>query len=235
MSAAPGSHEGAEVVVLNLFDITAQKKAEAILKNTAIKDELTGLYNRHFLESILEAEFERAQRYEIPLSVALLDLDYFKKVNDQWGHPVGDAVLKFTADIVKNNIRKSDFAIRIGGEEFLILMPNTNAKGAVATAEKIRVTLENSAHPIIGDFTASIGVAERLIDEQYQYLYERVDEALYKAKGNGRNCVMLAQNISYAYEGESWDWKDHWNCGKQKIDHQQKELFDSNKSQGPIE
>lgn len=194
VSAVSGTYDGLEVVVLNLFDITVQKKAEEILRNAAIKDELTGLYNRYFLESILEKEIERSQRYEIPLSAALLDLDHFKNVNDKWGHPVGDSVLKFTADIVKHNIRKSDFPVRIGGEEFLILMPNTDFKGAFAAAEKIRQVLEKSAHPLIGNFTASFGVAQRNSGEQYADLYNRVDEALYKAKENGRNCVVLAQN-----------------------------------------
>ena len=105
ISAVTGSYNGQEAIVLNLHDVTAQKKAEETLKNMAIKDELTGLYNRRFLESIAEEELERAYRYDIPFSIALLDLDHFKNVNDQWGHPVGDSVLQFTAMIVKNNIR----------------------------------------------------------------------------------------------------------------------------------
>lgn len=192
MSAVSGHYHGHEVVVLNLFDLTTQKKAEEILKNTALKDELTGLYNRHFLESIIDGEIKRAQRHNIPFSAILLDLDHFKKVNDQWGHPVGDSALRFTADIVKENIRESDLAIRIGGEEFLILMPNTDTKGAIATAEKIRRVVETSVHPVIGNFSASFGVAERLDNEEYKHLYKRVDGALYQAKENGRNCVKLA-------------------------------------------
>lgn len=225
MSAFSGNYEGHEVVVLNLFDLTAQKKAEEILKDSAIKDELTGLYNRRFLESIVDSEFERAQRYKIPLSAALLDLDFFKKVNDQWGHPVGDTVLKMTADIIKNNIRKSDYAIRIGGEEILILMTNTNSKGALAIAEKLRQAIENTVHPIIGRFTASFGVAQRMTCEKYQYLYERVDEALYQAKENGRNCVVLAESESCEFPIVPLQWNDKWNCGETKIDQQHKDLF----------
>lgn len=87
ISAVTEIYNGSEAVMINLFDVTAQKQAENALKNIAIKDELTGLYNRHFLESIIDEEFDRAKRYDIPLSAALLDLDHFKKVNDKWGAP----------------------------------------------------------------------------------------------------------------------------------------------------
>ncbi|MGB4658642.1 MAG: diguanylate cyclase, partial [Mobilitalea sp.] len=225
ISAVSGSYNGYEAVMVNLFDMTVQKKAEASLKNIAIKDELTGLYNRHFLESIVEEEFERAQRYEIPLSAALLDLDHFKKVNDQWGHPVGDSVLQFTADIVKKHIRKSDYAIRIGGEEFLILMPNSGSKGALATAEKVRKALEEETHPIAGKITASFGVAERIDGEDYHNLYSRIDEALYQAKESGRNRVVKAQSVGAEYAAVSFKWNQSWNCGEKYIDQQHRELF----------
>lgn len=226
LSAVSGKYDGDEVVIFNMFDITLQKKAEDILRNTAIKDELTGLYNRHFLESIMEGEFGRAERYKIPLSVILLDLDYFKRVNDNWGHPVGDTVLKLTADIVKENIRKSDFAIRIGGEEFLILMPNTDLKGAAVTAEKLRLKIEKTSHPIIGSFTASFGVAERNIGEKYQNLYHRVDEALYKAKENGRNAVALSEKEYLENKTTLVKWNEKWQCGEENIDKQHKEVFE---------
>ena len=164
ISAVTGIYNGSEAVMINLFDVTAQKQAENALKNIAIKDELTGLYNRHFLESIIDEEFDRAKRYDIPLSAALLDLDHFKKVNDKWGHPVGDSVLKLTANVLQNNIRKSDYAIRIGGEELLILMPNTDSQGAYVTAEKVRKAIEEAIHPVVGRYTASFGVAERTME-----------------------------------------------------------------------
>lgn len=225
ISAVAGTYDGQEVVILSLYDITDQKKAEEALKNAAIRDELTGLYNRHFLEGIVEGELGRAERYQIPLSASLLDLDYFKKVNDQWGHPVGDTVLTQVADILKNNIRKSDFAFRIGGEEFLILMPNTDAKGAVTTAEKLRRAIEETAHPVIGKFTASFGVAERALNEKYQSLYNRIDEALYKAKESSRNRVILSEGPSRGYTAIFDGWNDHWNSGEPVIDAQHKGLF----------
>lgn len=195
ISAVSGTYNGSEAVMLNLFDVTAQKQAEDALKNIAIKDELTGLYNRHFLESIIDEEFDRAKRYQIPLSAALLDLDHFKKVNDKWGHPVGDSVLKLTANVLQKNIRKSDYAIRIGGEELLILMPNTDSNGAYATAEKVRKAIEEEIHPVVGKYTASFGVAERTMEENYSDFYLRIDKALYQAKDKGRNCVVISDSL----------------------------------------
>ena len=113
-------------------------------------------------------------------------------MNDKWGHPVGDSVLKLTANVLQNNIRKSDYAIRIGGEELLILMPNTDSQGAYATAEKVRKEIEEATHPVAGRYTASFGVAERTMEEKYTDLYSRIDKALYQAKNNGKNRVVIA-------------------------------------------
>lgn len=195
------------------------------MKNIAIKDELTGMYNRHFLDNIIDEEISRSDRYETPLSGALLDLDHFKKVNDQWGHPVGDSVLKFTAEIIMKTIRISDYAFRIGGEEFLVLMPNTDSKGAVTTADKIRRAIEGAVHPVIGQFTVSLGVAERNSGEVYHSLYTRIDEALYRAKRNGRNCVVEAEKHEVEHKLISLKWNKNWDCGEENIDFQHKELF----------
>ena len=225
ISAVTGIYNGSEAVMINLFDVTAQKQAENALKNIAIKDELTGLYNRHFLESIIDEEFDRAKRYDIPLSAALLDLDHFKKVNDKWGHPVGDSVLKLTANVLQNNIRKSDYAIRIGGEELLILMPNTDSQGAYVTAEKVRKAIEEAIHPVVGRYTASFGVAERTMEENYSDLYLRIDKALYQAKDKGRNCVVISDSLGGEYAAVSFKWNPNWNCGEIHIDEQHKELL----------
>lgn len=191
MSAFTNTYDGKKVIVLNIFDFTIQKRAEDLLKETIIRDELTGLYNRHILESILEREFQKADLYDLPLSAILLDLDNFKQINDVYGHPVGDAVLKLTAKTIKNNIRNADYAIRIGGEEILIFMPNTNKKSAAIVADKIRKKLSTIIHPEAGKVTASFGVVERKIKEEYLYLYKRVDQALYEAKNAGKNCVKV--------------------------------------------
>lgn len=101
LSVTKGKFNRKEIVLINAHDITAQKKAKDILKNLAIKDELTGLYNRHFLDSIIQPEIERSKRYDYPLSVAILDVDNFKIINDKFGHPEGDKVLKEIAEILK--------------------------------------------------------------------------------------------------------------------------------------
>lgn len=189
MSAFATDYNGKRVVVLNLFDFTVQKRAEELLKENAIKDELTGLYNRHILERILEKEFKKSDLYDVPLSAILLDLDNFKNINDKYGHPVGDAVLQLTANTIKANIRNSDYAIRIGGEEILIFMPNTDKKSAMIVAEKIRKKLRNIVHSEVGKVTASFGVVERQMKEEYLFLYKRVDKALYEAKEAGKDCV----------------------------------------------
>lgn len=189
VSAFATNYREKRVIVLNLFDFTVQKRAEELLKEAAVKDELTGLYNRHILERILEKEFKKADLYGIPLSAILLDLDNFKTINDEYGHPVGDAILQLTANTIKSNIRNSDYAIRIGGEEILIFMPNTDKTAAVVVAEKIRYKLNEIVHPEVGKVTASFGVVERKSKEEYLFLYKRVDQALYKAKEAGKNCV----------------------------------------------
>ena len=193
MAAFTAVFRNNDVVVLSLFDVTSQKKAKKLLENIALKDELTVLYNRHFLESIIYDEFEKAQNYHLPISAAILDLDDFKRVNDKYGHPVGDAILKATADTIVSTIRKSDFAVRIGGEEFVVLMPNTDEKGAMISAEKIRKAIANLNHPNVGKLTVSIGVAQRQDDEKYKYLYKRLDDALYIAKENGKNKTVLSE------------------------------------------
>lgn len=221
LSAASGKYNGEDAVLISANDITIQKEAEEIFKNMAIKDELTGLYNRHFLESIIEGEIDRAKRYEYPVSAAILDIDNFKKINDTWGHPVGDIILKEIADILMKNSRASDYVMRIGGEEFIVLMPHTNLQGAYNLAEKIRDLIENRVHPIVGKYTASFGVAEASPDEKYIELYKRIDMALYRAKESGRNRVVK----SILDKSRSLKWKDSWNSGEKIIDSQHKELI----------
>ena len=155
-----------------------------------MKNWISGLYNRTQLEIIVNEEIEGSERYEIPLSACIIDLDYFKSINDRWGHPVGDTVLTMTADIVSKNIRKLDYAIRIGGEEFVLILPHTDLEGAYSVAEKIRLAIESSIHPVAGKYTVSLGVAERNRGETYQMLYNRMDKALYEAKEAGRNRVV---------------------------------------------
>lgn len=225
ISVVSGKYEGSESIMISMFDITTQKKAEIVLKETAIRDELTGLYNRHFLNEIINLEISRAQRYEIPFAAVLLDIDNFKMINDNWGHPVGDSVLQFTAEILKKNLRRVDYAIRIGGEEFLIIMPNTTSKGATIAAEKIRKLIEKETHPIIGKYTASFGASALKSGEEYHDLYMRIDEALYKAKDKGKNNVVEVQGLGLENSIISGEWNKEWECGEKNIDDQHRELF----------
>lgn len=170
-------------------NIQERKQLEEF-RHLSYHDPLTGLYNRQFLNSIIDDEMTRSDRFEQHLSMCIMDLDRFKKVNDTWGHPVGDELLKVTAEIAANHKRNVDVLFRFGGEEFVILMPGTNLEGAIQVAENVRQAIEHNYHPITGKQTVSIGVAERLNHESFFDWYKRTDEALYQAKHSGRNQVV---------------------------------------------
>lgn len=171
-------------------DVTEKKKREEQLTHLSYHDQLTGLHNRQFLDSVIDDEMKRSDVYNQHFSMAMLDLDRFKNVNDTWGHPIGDELLKVTADTILANIRNADLLFRFGGEEFLILMPATDLKNAKILLEKIRQAVERINHPITGKQTISIGVAERLPQESFIDWYKRADHALYQAKEEGRNRVV---------------------------------------------
>ncbi len=164
-----------------------------ILEVLSITDELTGLYNRRHLQTVLEQEFRRSKRHNTDLSCLLLDLDHFKQVNDKHGHKYGDAVLRNFANILRRFIRFSDFAFRYGGEEFLIILPQTNIEGAVQTGEKIRLHCATEKIKIIDTMmTVSGGVAsfnKHQPDKPYD-LITIADKALYMGKENGRNQIV---------------------------------------------
>ena len=217
-----GKYEQKDVMLISAYDITDQKKAEELLRNAAATDELTGLYNRHFLEGIIGGEIQASKRYQYPLSAAILDIDDFKMINDTWGHPVGDLVLKEIAMLLIENTRMSDYVLRIGGEEFVILMPHVDLAGAYQVAEKIRQLIEANIHPIAGKYTVSFGVAERRSEEDYPGLYNRIDGALYQAKAQGKNRVILS--TSKEEDNYSLKWKKSWECGEKNIDRQHQDL-----------
>jgi len=150
-------------------------------------DSLTGLYNRHFFNIYLNQVIENTRRYEQQMSLIILDIDFFKKVNDTHGHAAGDIILKETAKIFNSFCRKSDIACRWGGEEFVLLLPNTASKGAIKIADRIRVKIESNTFPIVKQITASLGVSEYKGD--VETWFQNADTALYKAKEGGRNRV----------------------------------------------
>jgi diguanylate cyclase (GGDEF) domain len=186
------------ICILLLFavnEVEIRKKTEKMLKNIAITDQLTGLNNRNYFEEKVLEETARSDRYNRPLSMIIFDLDDFKRINDTWGHPIGDEVLKQTAEITSSLIRKTDMIFRVGGEEFIILLPETTISGAQELAEKLRDTLDSNIHPIVGKFTASFGVGERLRDDSFKSWYKNVDRALYYAKNKGRNRVVSSLEL----------------------------------------
>ena len=202
------------------------KSANQKLQSLAVTDELTGLYNRHFLEQKIEKEMERADRYNETLSLVIFDLDHFKRVNDTYGHPVGDEVLKKSAFISGQLIRSSDMLIRFGGEEFVMIMPQTSANKAILVAEKLREALEKNVHPQADKVTASFGVAERFKGESFKSWYKKADEALYQAKNRGRNCVFCYTRETMPVASVNVLWQNEWASGNQIIDDQHRELLD---------
>ncbi len=170
-----------------IFDITTKKKEENKLKQISIRDELTGLYNRRYFNEILKKEAQRAFRYKEPLSMIMYDIDHFKRVNDTYGHMVGDEVLKKLSEIIKSNVRNSDYIFRTGGEEFTILLPGTDLEKAYKVAEKLRKRIENEIFDKVGKITISLGVAQYSENESTDNFIRRTDKALYSSKENGRN------------------------------------------------
>jgi diguanylate cyclase (GGDEF)-like protein/PAS domain S-box-containing protein len=166
-------------------DITDRKRVEKL----SVTDRLTGLYNRLKLDEEFANELGRATRYVHPLSVIMFDIDYFKSVNDTYGHQVGDEVLISVARLTKENIRATDVAGRWGGEEFLIICPDTALSGAMAIADKIRLAIENCVFPKVGHKTASFGVATARPEDDEEAMLRRADDALFRAKKGGRNLV----------------------------------------------
>jgi diguanylate cyclase (GGDEF)-like protein len=166
-------------------------KKENKLLALAYRDALTGLYNRRYFDRSFVSEFNRANRYGRSLSLLIIDIDHFKKVNDTHGHDAGDKVLKIVAKIIDTSIRQNDAAARFGGEEICVLLPETGLQAAVSTAEKIRkrIELESGALTRI-PATVSIGVSSLVPSHDLkEKFFQAADKALYKAKNSGRNRV----------------------------------------------
>lgn len=191
-------------ICVTLLDVTDTsiyqsqlKEARDRLSEASNRDGLTGVYNRRYLEQALAKEFARVKRYEGALSLIMVDIDHFKRVNDERGHLAGDEVIRRTAEILSSCIRESDTLGRYGGEEFAVLLPHTKLDGAVVLAERLRkciaghtVTFGNQTIPV----TISVGVAELLPDTpSYEQLIQDADTALYRSKDGGRNQVTAFQ------------------------------------------
>lgn len=168
-------------------------------RREALIDPLTGLFNRramdHHLNELWEAENQS-------LSILIMDIDHFKGINDAYGHAIGDVVIRNVADAVRKCIRGEDIAVRFGGEEFLVFLPNTPLNGAVTVAEAIRKRIEalrlvrKADNFSLSPFTISLGVAERRREDDRDSLFERADKALYHAKSSGRNRVIHENHLN---------------------------------------
>ncbi len=175
-------------VILRLHALLKEKERK--LKELALTDELTELPNRRALMEILELEVERARRHGRPLSLALLDLDDFKQINDTYGHLTGDTVLRELAGVVRRSLRSTDVVGRFGGEEFMIIMPETEFSTAIRVLERVRLAIERTYFEPVGSVSVSIGVTEFREGDTVQDLIGRTDENLYTAKREGKNRVI---------------------------------------------
>jgi len=175
-------------IILMMYIYSEQKRREKIYAN-ATHDALTGLYNRHAINSFFKHKIDEAKRYNKPLSILFCDIDFFKKINDSYGHDIGDFVLKSIASVLKNHLRSSDISARWGGEEFLVFLPETSLDEAIQIAQKLRKIIEDSLFSSVETVTCSFGVTELRADDTAESLLKRVDDLLYQAKENGRNRV----------------------------------------------
>ncbi len=197
-----------------------------ILLNQATRDSLTGAYNRFHFDRKVAEEANRCQRYRQPLSIALFDIDNFKEINDTRGHQSGDDVLSNIVGLMQQCIRIYDTLARWGGDEFILLMPQTSLREATVVSEKIRQEIESVSYgtpekPV----TVSIGVVELLQGEQAESWFRRVDYALFRSKSEGKNRVTAMDwETSLPFMQIRLEWKSSWECGHPAIDGQHKKL-----------
>ncbi|MES0489222.1 MAG: GGDEF domain-containing protein [Leptospirales bacterium] len=188
---------------INIYgtDISALKKTEQKLKNLSEIDELTGLYNRRIFNKTIALEWKRSKRFKNPLSLFMIDVDYFKKYNDTFGHQAGDKALRAVGKVLKKLFnRPGDFVARYGGEEFVVLLPATSESGATLLAENLRQRIEEKKimhrkSNVADHVTVSIGVATANPEDRLKgkELISVADKALYKAKASGRNRIILGK------------------------------------------
>jgi diguanylate cyclase (GGDEF)-like protein/PAS domain S-box-containing protein len=175
-------------------NISEQIQLEEELKAAASHDQLTGAYNRRFADQILHKELARFNRFQQPVTLILADIDHFKVINDTYGHLVGDDVLQQFVDTLDARLRDTDYLVRWGGEEFLMILPDTDKNGALELAEALRAQVAEQPYADANiDLTASFGVSELGEHDAIETWLQRADRALYEAKHNGRNRVVLGE------------------------------------------
>ena len=185
---------GEPTVMVSFSDLTEQKRIEERLRELATTDALTGTLNRRRLFEVAEEEIARVARYERPLCVAMLDLDHFKQINDRFGHAVGDEALRLTGAALRAQLRRQDQVGRYGGEEMLVILPETTIDAAQQVLERTRVAIEAMRLAVEAErvkVTVSAGLVEWRPGETLTEILRRADEALYAAKASGRNRVSV--------------------------------------------
>ena len=173
-------------------EIKERKKAEEILEELAGTDHLSGLLNRRKFHEVLTTQIGKSRSSSLDPILVMCDIDNFKSINDQYGHTVGDKVISQFAQLIKDNVKESDVVARWGGEEFIILFPDTKIKKAFAAVEQLRALINKTDFGLSDELSASFGIAQFNDDENESELIDRTDKALYDAKRNGRNRIELA-------------------------------------------
>ncbi|NMF89828.1 diguanylate cyclase [Aromatoleum petrolei] len=202
------------------------------MERIAYTDRLTGAWNRRHLEDAALLEMSRAERHGHAVSLLVLDVDHFKEINDQLGHAVGDYVLVELVRRIRSGIRRADTITRWGGEEFVVLAPDTALREAKQLAHKLCARVEeahlSSARPV----TISVGVAEYHCGEGFEHWLARADRAMYRAKNTGRNRVVADPYSAYASDGTRLAsspvelvWRESYRSGNERVDHQHRQLF----------
>lgn len=221
------------VIVTSLWWMRRLRQLNERLKLLSVTDALTGLLNRTGFSASFPMSVERAQRYERPLSVLILDLDHFKQVNDQFGHLMGDRVLVEFAKLIQAMTRQADALYRWGGEEFLIICHETPPDQVLQLGERILAKVRRHNFPTQKPMTVSAGMATLYPDDTMNRLIQRADEALYQAKDAGRDQIRVASRTSSHVPTESaselgfvqLNWKAAYTCGVPLIDEQHRSLF----------
>jgi diguanylate cyclase (GGDEF)-like protein/hemerythrin-like metal-binding protein len=200
------------------------------LERLADTDHLTGAWNRAHLDRVIDVELARSVATQQPLSLVLFDIDHFKRINDTFGHAVGDSVLRELVDRVRARLRSADVLFRWGGEEFVVLVSSGGYRNAASVAKNLRVVVEERPFETAGSVTISLGVAEHVDNETAKEWFERLDAALYTAKESGRNRVVVDErgnsDVWVAASGAlHLKWQEGYESGNATIDAEHRELF----------
>ncbi len=188
----PSSASSTDLFDVFISNITKVKNNELELKKKAYYDELTGLYNRRYLDDYFASYFTDSENDDKPITMIILDIDNFKKINDKFGHDIGDVTLKSLAEILQSTVRNTEIVVRWGGEEFVVVLPHDDVKSGEALAERLRRKVATSDFVEVQNVTITLGVAERSPDESVDLWFKRADQALYLGKNSNKNVVKVS-------------------------------------------